>query len=522
MEERVMAEKVQNPQTKEAAEEELMHTFEIFWPEYLGEKLVRDKDGNFTYKKYRKCSCTNSKDVKVSVALIPSKGDFSENTITLSERGAQLSLQDYQSVCVERNISYTAQKLINLCAKGQSEEANKIMPGFFDKYHAAVKVGNTVYRVDGDIYRQMKAEIRQNFSQIHPDFLEITAAQWKEDRKKLFMLEFENEAVSDAAYFLLATENKYLWPSEENDRIFAQKRQENDKIVQQMTEQKSQNTSHKDIQNDTEITSDKPSNSQQREENERIIEPLYPNKQSKVYAPIGDGQMIEVPAPKFNKAEIKTIVNEDDGSVTQVALIDGKKHGVELQYDKDGNILCDKDGNIDYKIYDHGKELDKSKHQIELNIQSKDGLTYSGVKMDGVDFGATIITDENGKTKAAFYEQGGAEIRASEQAKIEKTTILSRESLETQMRQDKQQQSVQMQNLDTLLYTPTFASTIQINKEDKQQKNAPFLQNQDYKSSYSDMRQTPNVSSMSHTSPESQTERPNFAATAAIKKGRER
>lgn len=238
----------------------------------------------------------------------------------------------------------------------------------------------------------------------------------------------------------------------------------------------------------------------QREENERIVEPLYPNKQSKVYTPIGDGQMIEVPAPKFNKAEIKTIVNEDDGTSTQVALIDGKKHGVELQYDKDGNILCDKDGNIDYKIYDHGKELDKSKHQVEFNIQTKDGLTYSGVKLDGADFGATIVTDENGKTKAAFYEQGGAEIRAAENAKIEKTTesvSSSREALKTQMQQDQQRQSVQMQNLDNLLYMQAFSATMPQHKEDNQPINTPLLQNQEQQSAYPNMQQrTPAAASM--------------------------
>ena len=153
----------------------------------------------------------------------------------------------------------------------------------------------------------------------------------------------------------------------------------------------------------------------QIEEAERHVEPLYTGTKPKTYAPIGDGRMMEVPTPQYQKAEIKTTVNDETGATTEVAMIDGKKHGAEILKDKDGNI-------IGYKLYDHGKELDVNKHKVELtSTTDANGMTYTGIKLDGQKFGAEIVSDNNGKTKAAFYEQNGVLMEAKVTAKIEKT-----------------------------------------------------------------------------------------------------
>ncbi|MBR6356472.1 MAG: hypothetical protein IKR92_06435, partial [Alphaproteobacteria bacterium] len=179
-----------------------------------------------------------------------------------------------------------------------------------------------------------------------------------------------------------------------------------------------------------------------KEEELKKVEPLYTEK-PKVYAPMGDGMMMEVPNPKFDKAEIRTTINEATGETSQVALLDGQKHGAEIMRDKDGNITG-------YKVYDHGKELDPK--DVRLDIQTKDGMTSIQTTKDGKPFGAEIVSDAQGKTKAAFYEQNGVMIEGSEQAKIEKTevrTAADKVDVATQMKADKQKQTEVMQTLET-------------------------------------------------------------------------
>ena len=66
-----------------------------------------------------------------------------------------------------------------------------------------------------------------------------------------------------------------------------------------------------------------------------------------------------------------------------------------------------------YKLYDHGKELDPTKHQVNIKTETKNGMTYTAVELDGKKFGAEIITDSNGKTKASFYDQNGIQLKGS-------------------------------------------------------------------------------------------------------------
>ena len=182
----------------------------------------------------------------------------------------------------------------------------------------------------------------------------------------------------------------------------------------------------------------------QREAAERKVEPLYTEK-PKVYAPMGDGMMMEVPNPKFDKAEIRTTIDEATGETSQVALLDGQKHGAEIMRDKDGNITG-------YKVYDHGKELNPQ--DVRLDIQTKDGMTSIQTIKDGKPFGAEIVTDAQGKTKAAFYEQNGVMIEGAEQAKIEKTEVRAatdKADVAAQMKADKQKQAEMMENLETQL-----------------------------------------------------------------------
>lgn len=234
-----MTERVPNPKTEEEAMAELINTAEKFCPHMVTEQLKRDENGNLSYQKVYIGGYPHSTPKNPYMQIVSANQDFGETTIGSEAKEAQLSLQDYQSVCVEKNVNYSTKKLIWLCAQGKTEEADKILPGFSEKYQSAVSVSNggATYSVDGDVYQQMKADVRQNFAKIHPNFLETTQAQWEKDRQDLMIPDNENEPVSDAAYYFLA-KDKYILPSEENDILFAQTRQQNDEVVQQFQAQK--------------------------------------------------------------------------------------------------------------------------------------------------------------------------------------------------------------------------------------------------------------------------------------------
>ena len=137
------------------------------------------------------------------------------------------------------------------------------------------------------------------------------------------------------------------------------------------------------------------------------LEPLYPQKNLKTYAPLSDGMMVQIKNPEFDTAELKITTNDADGTSTEVTLLDGQKHGAEITRDSEGNIT-------DYKIYNHGEEIDLSKHTVELKTETKDGINATSITLDGQKFGAEIVSDTSGKTKVAFYEQGGALIQGTQ------------------------------------------------------------------------------------------------------------
>lgn len=150
-----------------------------------------------------------------------------------------------------------------------------------------------------------------------------------------------------------------------------------------------------------------------RKEEERKVEPLYPSRKPKTYAPLGDGMMVEIKTPEYKNAELSHL-SAPDGSTKDVALLDGQKHGAEITRDANGNIT-------EIKVYDHGKEVDLTANKLEYQITEQNGATHEYITLNGEIFGMETITDKNGKTKAAFYEQGGLLMAGAAASKIEKS-----------------------------------------------------------------------------------------------------
>lgn len=150
-----------------------------------------------------------------------------------------------------------------------------------------------------------------------------------------------------------------------------------------------------------------------RKEEERKVEPLYASPQIKSYTPFGDGLMMEIKNPEYQTAELSHLTAAD-GSTKDVTLINGQKHGAEITRDANGNIT-------ELKVYDHGKEIDLTKNRIDLKTATENGIKSEYIELNGEKFGAEILTDTNGKSKAAFYEQGGLMMTGSTNAQITKT-----------------------------------------------------------------------------------------------------
>lgn len=239
-----MSEKVQNPQTREEAKDELISICEQFHPDWLREQVSRDENGDITVKKFF-TGDTRSKTANISMAIVGSHDAFDSEMVYPDNSMAQLSLEDYQSVAVAKNVNYTAKKLISLCAKGQAEEADKIFPGFSEKYGSSISVFNdgSTYAVDGEVFKQLENDIRKNFSTVHPEFLDKTQEQWKVARQEMMLTEaeFDNTSISDSAYYLLV-KTHYVYPGADNDKVFAQIRGENDAVVADLQTQQKQQT----------------------------------------------------------------------------------------------------------------------------------------------------------------------------------------------------------------------------------------------------------------------------------------
>lgn len=152
-----------------------------------------------------------------------------------------LSLDDYQSVCVQRNINNMSGYLIGLCAAGKTEEADKILSGFSAKYKDKLQYcgDNHPVKLENETYEQINADVRKNFKHIFPDFLEQTEKQWHKNRAEIMMFPDYHVEMSNTAYYTVANHRSiYYMPSPENDRITAKNRQDNDSIVADMRTQK--------------------------------------------------------------------------------------------------------------------------------------------------------------------------------------------------------------------------------------------------------------------------------------------
>ena len=270
---------------------------------------------------------------------------------------------------------------------------------------------------------------------------------------------------------------------EEEDRKFWEKYYERHPEEKEV-KQRVSDVYHKDIMNlNSPILADELRGKlevENRVENLRVVKEIEKKPQ------FGDGIVLEIEVPKFSKAELRKITN-DKGESIEVAMIDGQKHGAQIVRDNEGNILS-------YKLYDHGKEIDLEKNDVNLKMATKNGMVYTAVELNGQLFGAEILEDESGKIKASFYEQGG---RLMNGADIRKNYIegeFDRQLLKDDIRETKGENiesswaRVQEQKLDIRLATreknremaDTKENLVEVNRNKEVEVNPLFMNNYQY------------------------------------------
>lgn len=125
---------------------------------------------------------------------------------------------------------------------------------------------------------------------------------------------------------------------------------------------------------------------------------------------LADGGII-INLEECHSAELLRQKNEN-GELVDFTLLDGKKHGLFCIMDEQGNIKS-------YKLYNKGKELDISKHKIDIKKETRpDGSSWQAVMLDGKKFGTELYTAPNGIQKAGFYAADGNPIFTAKDAQI--------------------------------------------------------------------------------------------------------
>lgn len=98
-----------------------------------------------------------------------------------------LSLKDYQSLAVHNNVVGLTDKLAVLCAQQKQEKADKILPGFYERYASkfTLKKEDRPLVYENEDYESAQQYVRENFGTACPTFLKDTEARWKEDSESI-------------------------------------------------------------------------------------------------------------------------------------------------------------------------------------------------------------------------------------------------------------------------------------------------------------------------------------------------
>ncbi len=177
---------------------------------------------------------------------------------------------------------------------------------------------------------------------------------------------------------------------------------------------------------------------QKEEEKSQKIEPLYQSPRNTTYTLSDGGITMDIPNNKYQNAELMQIQNAN-GEILDLTLLDGKPHGLYSIIDKDGKVQS-------FKLYDKGKEVDLKQHNVEIQKEAKDGALHEYLLLDGKKFGTEIITGADGTQKAAFWDTLGL-INGAENATIKTKKAHTDDYISTPLRPEFQTDTAERMEL---------------------------------------------------------------------------
>jgi len=365
--------------------------------EYIAEDLASGREPDYDYNFV-------ARDCREKTAIyLDLKSDIWEKNGTLTEAGDEEKFNELMKKAKEVQLS--PEKTVN-----------------FDD--VVVKNGKYKLPLDGtskeDVIAQMDAKDAEDakfwkeYYEKHPPEKPRISESYEVD-----IMDLNSDVLKDE---LAAREEAERKAEEER------KRKEEEERKRQEEEQQRQNPdlAANNTQQDT------PRSETPAQNNDIVIKPA-PYADIEMTAPVAvyvdDGKHIVEQIPKYENAEIKTVIDEK-GQKNTVTLLDGQKHGSEITFDDKGQPQI--------KLFDHGKEINPEGLNIEIKSETKDGYTHNYTLVNGHVFGTELMTDDKGNMQVAFYDADGRRIQENINSKITATedNLLAEASSKEQLKED--------------------------------------------------------------------------------------
>lgn len=144
-------------------------------------------------------------DISDGACVITAREDVKsyQNIVYPKKQTAELSLDDYRSVCVYANVQNMTSQLVDLCAQNHKKDADKIFPEFSKKYADKITFAGkgSPIQIDAAAAAAIQQDVMDNFGKLFPDFNQQTSEQYKANRNELQMTSVKQ--LSDAQYHMI-------------------------------------------------------------------------------------------------------------------------------------------------------------------------------------------------------------------------------------------------------------------------------------------------------------------------------
>ena len=117
------------------------------------------------------------------------------------DEACMLSKKDYQALCAFETLKHSENVLLSLCVDKNKEAADKILPGFYDKYSENVSLSGRRIAMEDEVSQAVQKEIADNFAKINPNFYNDVLKRYDTVRKNRGYK--TSEEISDSQFYAL-------------------------------------------------------------------------------------------------------------------------------------------------------------------------------------------------------------------------------------------------------------------------------------------------------------------------------